>query len=200
MSSRFANLQLCRHAVPVGSTSTGQAAPVTGIAVSGSLDAAGLLELAFQLHGNLQQLRLPVGSGIAAHSTARRDQLWRHTCLELFARAADTAGYLELNFAPNGDWAAYQFDDYRSGQRNVETSDGTVSLQQQSEHVLLVRVSVVVPAMATTPRVAAWQLGLAAVMEESDGNLSYWALRHPRGQPDFHDPAGFGYALAAPAL
>lgn len=35
------------------------------------------------------------------------------------------------------------------------------------------------------------RLGLAAVVEEDNGNLSYWALRHCAGRPDFHHPAGF---------
>ena len=200
MNSRFANLPLHCHAAQPAGISTGHAAPVTGIAVSGSLDAAGLLELEYQLHGNLQQLLLPPGSGVGAHSATRRDQLWRHTCLELFARAADSPGYLEFNFAPNGAWAAYEFDDYRAGQRSAEASHCAVKVQRESDHELQVRVSVLVPAMASTPRVATWQLGLAAVIEGSDGHLSYWALRHPRGPADFHDPAGFSYTLAAPAL
>jgi hypothetical protein len=38
-------------------------------------------------------------------------------------------------------------------------------------------------------------LGLAAVIEEQDGALSYWALRHPAGTPDFHHPEAFALAL-----
>jgi hypothetical protein len=36
-----------------------------------------------------------------------------------------------------------------------------------------------------------WRLGLAAVVEDAAGGKSYWALRHPRPTPDFHDAAGF---------
>jgi hypothetical protein len=35
------------------------------------------------------------------------------------------------------------------------------------------------------------RLGLAAVIERTDGGHSYWALTHPGDRPDFHDPAGF---------
>ena len=191
MSSSFTNLPLRAHS---------PATPLTGIVVSGSLAAAGLLKLEYQLHGHLQQLLLPTGTGATTQVAARRDQLWRHTCLELFARAADAPGYLEYNFAPNGDWAAYEFDDYRAGQRSVEASHCEVKLRQQSEHELRVQITVLVPAMAASPRVSTWRLGLAAVIEGHDGQLSYWALRHPRDQPDFHDPAGFSCALRAPAL
>ena len=33
--------------------------------------------------------------------------------------------------------------------------------------------------------------GLAAVIEETDGRLTYWALAHPSSLPDFHHRLGF---------
>jgi hypothetical protein len=40
--------------------------------------------------------------------------------------------------------------------------------------------------------------GLAVVVEELSGALSYWALAHPLPRPDFHHADGFRFALAAP--
>ena len=41
-------------------------------------------------------------------------------------------------------------------------------------------------------------MGLSAIIEETDGTKSYWALAHPPGEePDFHDPACFALELAA---
>ena len=34
-----------------------------------------------------------------------------------------------------------------------------------------------------------------AVLEEKDGTKSYWALAHPGGKPDFHDPGCFAAHL-----
>ena len=34
------------------------------------------------------------------------------------------------------------------------------------------------------------------VIEEEDGTISYWALRHAAGKPDFHHPDGFAMELA----
>jgi hypothetical protein len=34
-------------------------------------------------------------------------------------------------------------------------------------------------------------LALAAVLEDRDGRLSYWALEHPSERPDFHHPNSF---------
>jgi hypothetical protein len=38
-------------------------------------------------------------------------------------------------------------------------------------------------------------IGLAAVIEAADGSLSYWALRHPPGKPDFHHRGAFALEL-----
>jgi hypothetical protein len=40
------------------------------------------------------------------------------------------------------------------------------------------------------------RIGLSAVIEEQDGTISYWALRHAAGKPDFHHPDGFAMELA----
>ena len=41
-----------------------------------------------------------------------------------------------------------------------------------------------------------WRIALAAVIEDENGGLSYWALRHPPGKPDFHHPNGFALEVA----
>ena len=38
---------------------------------------------------------------------------------------------------------------------------------------------------------AAWRLALTAVIEETGGAKSYWALKHAPGKPDFHHADGF---------
>ena len=41
----------------------------------------------------------------------------------------------------------------------------------------------------------ALRVALAAVIEENDGRLAYWALRHASDNPDFHHPEGFTLEL-----
>jgi hypothetical protein len=36
-----------------------------------------------------------------------------------------------------------------------------------------------------------WRIGLAAVIEETHGHKSYWALAHPPGKADFHHSDSF---------
>jgi hypothetical protein len=40
------------------------------------------------------------------------------------------------------------------------------------------------------------RIGLSAVIEGKDGALSYWALRHAPGKPDFHHRRAFALELA----
>ena len=38
-------------------------------------------------------------------------------------------------------------------------------------------------------------LGLAVIIEEASGGLSYWALAHPSDRPDFHHAGAFALEL-----
>ncbi len=48
------------------------------------------------------------------------------------------------------------------------------------------------------PELLPVSIALSAVIEETDGTKSYWALRHPPGPPDFHHPDCFALTLEAP--
>ncbi len=171
--------------------------PLRSLHASAALEPCGRITVEFVAQGELARMRL------ASASTApqRRADLWRHTCFELFARRGVERGYLEFNFAPNGDWAAWVFDDYRSGGRELGPAPlgiatrfaeaGLWSLRAQAEF----GASAADPGSADTP--LTWWLNLAAVIEAEDGGLSYWAARHAGAQPDFHDRACFCVPLRA---
>src|SRR5688500_14038037 len=50
----------------------------------------------------------------------RADELWRTTCFEAFLLETGAESYREWNFAPAGNWAAYDFDSYREGMARAE--------------------------------------------------------------------------------
>jgi len=54
--------------------------------------------------------------------------------------------------------------------------------------------------LSATHSDAPLRLALAAVIEEESGALSYWALQHPAGKPDFHHPDAFALTLGAPGV
>lgn len=135
-------------------------------------------------------LRIP-----EAKPARRAGLLWEHTCCEIFiAREASTA-YYELNFSPSGEWAAYAFSCYREG--SALSDDGLspgIAVRRSRERLeldALVRLDRLSSALVSSPLA----LGLSAVVEETSGRLSYWALRHPPGKPDFHHPEAFALEL-----
>ena len=150
----------------------------THIEVDVARPRAGSLVLTYVVTGKISDLRLP-----PVTAAARTDELWRHTCFEAFVRPSPGEAYYEFNFAPSTQWAAYRFDSYRSGMR-VATEIGAPRIDVQSapeRYTLQAALD-----LSRLPRDAGWRLGLSAVIEETSGRKSYWALAHPPGKPDFH--------------
>jgi hypothetical protein len=151
-----------------------------------------VLALAYQLTGDLAQVHVSLGD---AEQAAR--PLWQHTCCEIFIRRAGLEPYHEFNFAPSGAWAAYAFERYRDGapvqdnaldpEIRVQCSGGAMELEA------VIRLERLSPLHARS-RLA---IALAAVIEDRGGALSYWALSHPPGKPDFHHPRAFALELEA---
>ena len=175
--------------------------PLRSLSVSGALDAAGQITVDYLLQGELLRLRLPE----PARAPQRRDELWRHTCFEIFARRAAVEAYVEFNFSPAGDWAGYRFDGYRRGLSRPELAQPGITLHALGPGQLRIQACAQLPDMppfaaagvaAPGARPEAWQLGFAAVIEASDGTLAYWATRHAGARPDFHAPENFSLDLA----
>ena len=144
------------------------------------------LHIRFVVVGDIGAVKLP-----PPDAPERTDELWRHTCLEAFAADADGRGYTEYNLAPSTQWAAYRFDGYRRGMHPADIAPPGIEVDRASDRLEL-RARLELPHAASL-------LGLTAVIEEADGRISYWALRHPPGLPDFHHADGFALELPAPS-
>lgn len=151
---------------------------------------AGTLHLIYALEGDMGRLNVP-----ARRQPARADELWRHTCFEVFVRAPHDEGYTEFNFAPSGEWAAYRFAGYRRGMTALDPVASPSIICRQSPQHLEIDVQLALPQSVTGPLRAA----LSAVLEDSQGGISWWALAHRPGKPDFHDAAGFTFTIDADA-
>jgi hypothetical protein len=148
-----------------------------------------ILRLVYGLEGDLSRLRIPEPG-----PSRRADGLWAHTCFEVFVMAQGGNGYREFNLAPSGAWAVYDFRGYRDGgevaiepapEINVRRSGDRLELDAKICHAFL-------------PAGRPLRLGLSAVVEDAAGGLSYWALRHPPGKPDFHHADAFALQLELP--
>ena len=167
-------------------------AAATHIEVEAARPRPGNLVLRYFVTGKMSDLRMP-----PVTAATRADELWRHTCFEAFVTASPSAAYAEFNFASSMQWAAYGFSGYRSGMR-VASEIGAPRIEARSNaEVYELQAVLDLDRLPDLPSRAAWRLGLAVVIEEKNGDKSYWALAHPPGQADFHHADGFAYHLPA---
>ena len=139
--------------------------------------------LEYVLEGDIDGLRVP-----ATRPPRVADKLWQHTCCELFVARADEPGYREFNFSPSGEWAAYAFGAYRDGAPMHIDAPG-IRVERERERLML--------NASVRAEDEALKIGACAVIEDARGVISYWALRHGPGKPDFHHPAAFAMTLDA---
>lgn len=156
---------------------------VTEIAVEVARED-GVLRLCYRASGRMSDLLVP-----APAEFERADELWKATCFEAFVRGASGESYCEFNLAPSTRWAAYAFDGYRSGMRNYEVAPLYLETNVSDDWFEL--NAAVIPGAD-----GAWRVGLSAVIEETNGTKSYWALAHARGKPDFHHGDAFSLELS----
>lgn len=141
------------------------------------------------------ELQAPAGAVAwpPAATPGPADGLWQATCFEAFV-SADQPAYHEFNFSPSGQWAFYRFAAERERSPDspgpglagfaprITCSHGTDRFTLHTQ----------LPLQALPPAGAdGWHIGLTAVLQATDGSLSYWAWHHPVPQrPDFHHPGG----------
>ena len=143
---------------------------VQGVDVAIARDTPGALRISFRIDGEIGRLRLP-----AAAMALRADGLWQHSCLEAFLRADGADSYHEFNFSPSGAWAAYRFAGRRAGRTSPVMTAPAMQIERTAGSFGL---SAVLP-LAELPdlaRASTIHAGIAAVIEDEHGTLSYWAL------------------------
>ena len=154
--------------------------------------------LTYRVFGDLAQIKVPDLKEADPSLAGRKDELWRTTCFECFYGPAGSDEYIEANFALTMDWAIYRFDSYRQGMRpsslSVEGMMGRLGPDFIELGVHLPLEGFVRPDLPAVKL----RLGLSAVIEATDGSISYWALAHPSDKPDFHHPESFALPLSTP--
>jgi hypothetical protein len=165
------------------------------------MDGSDTLVFDYSLDADLSRVRvpLPVAStqtAAGAQAGARTDALWKHTSFEAFLAPAQASGYHEFNFSPSRDWAIYRFSDYRDGMAPAKIGQAPqISLHRGDTGVEL-EATVRLETLADLRAAHRLKVALAAVIEDQDGRLSYWALRHAPGKPDFHHPSAFALEVS----
>ena len=129
----------------------------------------------FRILGDISRLVIPPPA-----DPVQADNLWRTTCFELFV-SGEGGSYREYNFSPSGQWAAYEFEGYRSGMSNTEARIETELFQEKNELQFSAKIGAEFPNPA--------YVGLTAVIQETDGEIRYWSNAFAPGKPDFHAAA-----------
>jgi len=168
---------------------------LTSITVEVDSPTSDLLVLYYRVTGDLDRVALPPQA-----ASKSQDLLWKHTCFEAFITLPDSEGYFEFNFSPSSQWAAYRFEDYREGAQAVVLSPPPRVICRRREGELDIDVDI---RLEGIPEIAKaienrreLRLAVSAVIEDDQGRISYWALAHPPGKPDFHHRDGFALVLA----
>jgi hypothetical protein len=164
---------------------------VHSLAVQLRAEEPDILVFQYSLVAEMSRVRVPLSG-----ASARADALWEHTCFEAFVAAGNAPGYYEFNFSPSLDWAIYRFSAYREGMSPAEIGRVPEISVSRSDDGLELKSAVRVGHLADLRDVRLLQIALAAVIEDDNGGLSYWGLRHPPGKPDFHHPNGFALEVA----
>ncbi|MFC3307829.1 DOMON-like domain-containing protein [Blastomonas aquatica] len=127
-----------------------------------------------------------------APASGRSDNLWQTSCFEVFTGSATGTTYAEFNLSPSGAWAAYAFDDTRTGMRDID-----LNAPPQIAHTASNRWHATIDLTGLDDLIgpAPWGLAITAVIEARDGSKSFWSLAHPPGKPDFHHADCFAARL-----
>ena len=144
------------------------------------LESTSKFKIDYEISGDLPSIAWP----LELKGAPRMDDLWNHTCLEAFFSVHGKEGskYEEINCSPSGAWNAYEFSSYRLGMASAK--DITVRLEnaqrESTSAQFQVDINTGFPCKVDS-------FALAAVIEFTNGNKSYWAIKHPPGKPDFHN-------------
>ena len=155
------------------------------------------LAFTYALKGDLMRLRIPLPQPLL-----RANRLWQHTCFEAFVALKGKPEYHEFNFAPSGQWAAYSFQRYRKRTplgNDIPAPAPKITVRNLANGLDLDAI-VRLDSLPITQPGACLQLALSAVIEDKNGMLSYWALKHPPGKPDFHYRDAFALDLERPGV
>ena len=127
------------------------------------------------------------------------DRLWEHTCFEVFVRERGSPAYFEFNFSPTGEWAVYAFEDYRKGGPLKGYASAPQLSVRRELNTLELDAEIDLKALPGLSGARNLSIALSAVVENVEGTLSYWALAHAPGKPDFHHPSAFALNVAGSA-
>ena len=142
------------------------------------------LEISYGLSGTAQII-VPV----MASKPIRQFDLWEHTCFEFFLGIKSTAKYWEFNLSPAGHWNVFRFLKYRHEIAEEMAFQNLPMKVSRSDNELQLNLEINLDSIIAPEQ--SLDIGITAVIEDRQKNLSYWALTHPKPEADFHNRDSF---------
>ncbi|MCX7978867.1 MAG: hypothetical protein N2578_07675 [Bdellovibrionaceae bacterium] len=145
--------------------------------------------ICWQLSGDLSSFVIPKcsSSPFKLLEPNRKNELWKETCFEFFIRPKGQERYWEFNLSPSGKWNLYSLAKYRDELvPSKDLIDGEVSVDG-SNQLYKITASLNAPELAKSP----FMYNLTCVLQCAGQKTLFFAPRHPKTKPDFHDPSCF---------
>jgi hypothetical protein len=123
---------------------------------------------------------------------SRQGNLWEYTCCEFFLGLENSTQYWEFNLSPSGHWNVYRFLNYRQNLVEETAFDSLPFQVSQEKEALQLKLEVNLSKIIFEQSL---EVGISTVVEDEQGNLSYWALNHFAKEADFHQRNSFALYL-----
>ena len=163
---------------------------VPKIKIGGDISRTGnQLKITYLLTGDRAAIIVPEANQVPI----RRYDLWEHTCFELFLRLKGTNKYWEFNLSPSGNWNVFRFLDYRLNIMEELSFDSLPFKVVQDAESLKVMANINLDTLGIAKRDL--NIAITTVVENTERQLSYWALAHPTTEADFHHQDSFIISL-----
>ena len=164
--------------VPFESCELGEAIDVrAGIGWEGD---GSILVVRFWVIGPIDRLKIPPISDAPQRLTG----LWETTCFECFLGALGQEQYWEINLSPNGDWNVFQLDGYREPLRQEQAIETLPFWVERDGDRMTLEMRLDIQKLGLCRD--AIELSVTSVLQETTGDISYWAVAHIGAEPDFH--------------
>ncbi|WP_310428280.1 DOMON-like domain-containing protein [Chamaesiphon sp. VAR_48_metabat_135_sub] len=151
------------------------------IKISGQIERDNhILSIEYLLQGDLSSVSIAA----PVNKPSRQFYLWEATCFEFFLGVPGNRNYWEFNLSPSGDWNVFRLDDYRQGLRDEIAFTSLPFTVDRS--INLIGLKLAFDLSGIMPIDLSIEIAIATVIKSTQGEMSYWALKHSGKEADFH--------------
>ena len=139
-----------------------------------------ILVVQFRVMGAIDRLKIsPISD-----TPQRLTRLWETTCFECFLGALGQEQYWEVNLSPSGDWNVFHLDGYREPLREEQAIEALPFWVERDGDRTTLEMRLDIQKLGLCRD--AIELSVTSVLQETTGDISYWAVAHAGAEPDFH--------------